>query len=72
MTDLFNNDDSWQVEHAGCRYSINKDKRTDVDYPHPPSWYVQRLSDYRVSKRYYSRPSGAFLALESGAIVWTD
>ena len=69
---LIDNDDSWVVEHCGCRYTVNKDIRTDVNYVHPPSWYVQRMSDYKVSKRYYQRPGGAMNALASGSIVWVD
>lgn len=60
------------VQFAGASYEIKKDIRTDVSYPHPPSWYVQRLTDYRVSKRYYSQPQGAFTALVTGAIQWVD
>ncbi len=58
------------VNYAGNTYNVNKDIRTGCNYPHPPCWYVQRMSDLRTSKRYYSRPVGAIGALLSGAIVW--
>ena len=58
------------VNYAGNTYNVNHDIRTDCNYPHPPSWYVQRMSDLRTSKRYYSRPGGAITALLTGAIVW--
>jgi hypothetical protein len=61
-----------KVEYAGNTYHILKDVRTDVNYPHPPSWYVCRASDGYVSKRYYSQPQGAFTALVTGAIQWTS
>ena len=58
----------WVIQHCGCRYEIKYDtSRVGI---HPPSWYVKRCQDGAFSKRYYSQPSGAFLALASGAIVW--
>ena len=67
---LIERDDTpWTVEYCGETYWINRDKRTGI---HPPEWYVQRKSDLRTSKRYYSRPGGAMNALASGSIVWVD
>ena len=58
----------WRVEHCGGVYEIKYDSgRVGI---HPPSWYVQRMNDLAESKRYYSRPEGAFGALRQGAIVW--
>ena len=62
--------ESVEVKYAGCNYNVNQDIRVGCNYPHPPSWYVQRLTDYRTSKRYYSRPEGAIAALLTGRIVW--
>lgn len=63
-------DDELALLYAGNTYYVNKDIRNDVSYPHPPSWYVQRSSDRKTSKRYYSRPEGAIAALLTGRIVW--
>lgn len=69
-------DDPWLIEFAGCRYEIKRDTgreeevRRATGIPHAPCWYVQRMTDLAESKRYYSRPAGAFLALSEGAIKW--
>jgi hypothetical protein len=69
MTDYDPNspEENWAVTYCGGRYLIKKDCgrfRTE------PKWYVKRMNDRRYSKRFYSRPSGAFLALSEGAIIW--
>lgn len=65
---MFDNEETWTVEYCGARYEVKHDSsRTGI---HPPSWYVQRMTDLRVSKRYYSRPGGAMNALACGSIVW--
>jgi hypothetical protein len=69
MTDYDPNSDeeSWHIEYCGGRYLIIKDtSRRRL----APKWYVERLNDLKVSRRFYSRPSGAFTALSEGAIVW--
>lgn len=60
-------EESWNIEYCGGKYVIKKDVGR---YRLAPKWYVKRLNDRRYSKRYYSRASGAFLALSEGAIVW--
>jgi hypothetical protein len=57
----------WHVDYCGGKYEITKDCSR---YRTGPKWYVKRVNDRRYSKRFYSRPSGAFLALSEGAIVW--
>ena len=64
--------DQVTLEYCGATYKILKDIRTDVGTPHPPSWFVQRMTDLRTSKRYYSRPEGAITALLTGSIVWVS
>ena len=67
---MLNDNEPWTIEYCGCTYKVLYDSsRVGI---HPPSWYVQRMSDYRISKRYYSRPGGAMNALASGSIVWVD
>ena len=52
----------------GGEYKILFDSsRTGI---HPPSWYVQNMRTYEVSKRFYSQPGGAANALLTGSIVW--
>lgn len=72
MNDLLENQqpDAWHIEHAGAFYEIKYDSERGANYPHPPRWYVQRMNDMRTSERYYSRASGAFMALASGAVSW--
>ena len=71
MTDYDPNcwEPSWHIEYCGGRYRFHKETSR---HRTAPKWYVERLNDARVSKRFYSRPSGAFLALSEGAIVWED
>jgi hypothetical protein len=62
-------EDSWTIEYCGGQYRIFK----DTERPRTaPKWYVFRCHDHRFSRRFYSRPSGAFLALSTGAIQWSD
>jgi hypothetical protein len=59
----------WAVTYCGGRYLIKKDitrARTAA------KWFIKRMNDRRISVRYYSRPSGAFLALSEGAIKWSQ
>ena len=37
-----------------------------------PKWFVRRVDTLGTSTRFYSRASGAFLALSEGAIVWEN
>ena len=49
-------------ELYGCKYEIKRDtSRQRLS----PQWYVQRMSDLRTTKRYYSWPDGAF-----SAVLW--
>jgi len=62
-------EETWFVQYCGGEYQIRK----DVTRPRTaPKWYVDRMNDLRLSKRFYSRPAGAFLALQCGAIEWRD
>ena len=62
-------EEPWTVQYCGGQYLIKK----DITRPRlAAKWYVDRLNDLRISTRFYSRPSGAFLALSTGAIQWSD
>jgi hypothetical protein len=65
--DLIEDKEPWMIESCGGVYQIKHD--TARGYL-APKWYVQRMNDLSTSKRYYSRPSGAFTALSTGAIEW--
>ena len=53
----------------GCEYVISNDAtRAHLK----PSWYVQRMTDLRTTKRYYSWPDGAFSAVVWGRAEWED
>lgn len=57
----------WYIEYCGGKYEIKHD--TNRDYL-APKWYVQRMNDLMTSKRFYSQPGGAFLALSTAGIKW--
>lgn len=61
--------DSIKVEFNGCSYRIRYDSSRRLTQP---KFYVQRMSDFRDSERYYSFPEGAFSALTWGRIKWVD
>ncbi len=60
--------DPWEIEHCGGKYRLRYDQTRKYLQP---KWYVIRVNDLRVSSRWYSWPEGAFLALRTGAVVWT-
>lgn len=60
--------DDWNVQHCGGDYIIRYDQKRRYLQP---KWYVGRVNDLRRSTRWYSWPNGAFLALQTGAIVWS-
>ena len=62
-------DKSWVVRHDGIEYRIIKDPSRDRLQP---QWYAQRNSDWRVSRRFYSWPEGAFSAILWGRVEWID
>lgn len=64
----------WTVSRTNDRGSMDSYWiEKDTSRPRTaPKWLVQRVDDLKVSKRYYSRAAGAFLALSEGAIVWED
>lgn len=50
-----------EFQMGGCRYRIIQDQfRASRNMP---SWWVERMQDGLVSKRYYSEPPGAFNAV---------
>lgn len=56
-------------ELYGVKYEIKRD--TSRRYLQP-QWYVQRMTDLRCTKRYYSWPDGAFSAVLWERAQWVD
>lgn len=56
-------------ELYGVKYEIKRD--TSRRYLQP-QWYVQRMNDLRVTKRFYSWPDGAFAAVLWERCSWVD
>lgn len=56
-------------ELYGVKYEIKRDTSRRISQP---QWYVQRMSDLRCTKRYYSWPDGAFSAVLWERCSWVD
>jgi hypothetical protein len=56
-------------ELYGCKYEIKRDTSRKAL---SPQWYVQRMTDLRTTKRYYSWPDGAFSAVLWERCSWED
>lgn len=53
----------------GCDYRILHD---DSRGRHQPKWYVQRMTDMRITERFYQWPDGAFSSVFWGRAKWID
>lgn len=54
----------------GCEYRVIQDTvRASL---RKPSWWVQRMSDLRMTERHYNHPDGAFSAVYWDRCNWIE